>query len=151
VGQTKHLKDAWRPGLQALRAKDRPHIAPEDPQQLQGSVDVDSALSSSQPNANRWDFAIAYQHSNRKSEFIYWVEIHTAGDKEVKVVLKKLAWLRRWLANDGKLLDQFECAFVWVSSGATTYTLDSPQRKRLAQLGLELKGRIVRFESARAT
>lgn len=151
VGQTPHLQNAWKPGLQALRAQDRPHVVPEDPRQLQGSVDVDNALQHRQPNAHRWDFAIGHRHENRQKDFIYWVEVHTAADKQVKVVLKKLNWLRSWLERDGNLLDQFDREFVWVSSGATTFTLDAPQRKQFAQYGLEHKGKVLRIPSVRST
>jgi len=121
VRKTPHLADTWMEGLGALRAQDRPHVAPEDPRRLKGSVDVDSALQTHQPNAHRWDFVIGYRHTNRTKDCVYWVEIHTANDKEINVVLDKLRWLRVWLAGDGKLLNRFERDFIWVSSGATTF------------------------------
>lgn len=136
-------------GLGALRAKDRPHVDPENPRLLQGSADVDSALQAHQPNAHRWDYAIGYRHANRQKDCVYWVEIHTANDKEVNVVLNKLRWLRAWLATEGKLLNQFERDFIWVSSGATSFTLDAPQLKVFAQLGLQHKGRVLRIMSVR--
>jgi hypothetical protein len=148
VGKTPHLENAWKAGLGALRAQDRPHVVPADGRELRGSVDVDTALQKQDPNANRWDFGIAYQHTNRPREFVYWVEIHTANDKEIKVVRKKLDWLKKWLAGDGKLLAQFERNFVWVSSGATSFTSDSPQVKQLAQLGLQHEGTVLRIPSA---
>ncbi len=149
VRNTRHLENAWEPGLRALRAKDRSHIRPEDTGLLRGSVDVDSALQEHEPHAHRWDFAIGYRHSNRAKDCVYWVEIHTANDKEVKVVLNKMGWLRTWLGGDGKHLAQFERDFVWVSSGATSFTLSSPQLKQIAQLGLQHKGRVLRIPSAR--
>lgn len=150
VRRTLNLENAWRPGLSALRAKDRAHILPEDTRLLRGSADVDSALQKHDPNANRWDFAIAYKHLNRKSDCLYWVEIHTANDKEVKVVLNKLRWLRTWLGGDGKHLAQFERDFVWISSGPTSFTLNAPQVKQVAQLGLQHKGKILRIPSVRS-
>jgi hypothetical protein len=149
IKKTPHLKNAWMPGLGALRAQDRPHIAAADPRLLKGSVDVDAALQKQQPNAHRWDFAIGYRHSNRQEDCVYWVEIHTAEDKEVNVVLDKLHWLRQWLAAGGKPMDHFERDFIWVSSGATSFTLTSPQIKRFAQLGLQHKGRVLRIPSVR--
>ena len=71
VERTPNLEGAWRAGLGALRAEDKRHIRAENPRQLRGSVDVDTALQSREPNANRWDFAIGHLHSNRRSEFIY--------------------------------------------------------------------------------
>ena len=149
IRKTPHLENAWAHGLSALRAQDRPHVEPEDPRRLTGSVDVDSALRSHQPNEHRWDFAVGHRHINRQKECVYWVEIHSASDKEVQVVLEKLRWLKSWLAGGGNLLDQFERDFVWVSSGATSFTLNAPQRKRFAQLGLQHKGRILRIPNKR--
>jgi hypothetical protein len=87
--QTPHLQGAWRVGLQALRSQDRPHIDPEDPRKLSGSAYVDEALQQvpEHANAHRWDFAIGYKHTNRAKEWIYWVEVHTATESEVNVVL----------------------------------------------------------------
>ncbi len=149
VKATPHLQNAWMPGLGALRAQDRPHISAEDTRKLTGSADVDGALRAHQPNAHRWDFAIAYRHSNRQQDCVYWVEMHTAIDKEVKVVLAKLHWLQTWLAADGKLLTQFECDFVWVSSGATSFTSTAPKVKLIAQHGLQYKAKVLRIPSVR--
>ena len=149
VQHTPDLNNAWMPGLQALRARDRPHVAPSDPRAVGGSVNVDAALRDRHPNAHRWDFAIAYRHTNRVRDCVYWVEIHTANDMEVDVVLAKLVWLRNWLVNDGRLLSNFERDFVWISSGATSFTLSAPQLKRFAQLGLRHTGKVLRIPSAR--
>lgn len=140
IAKTPHLKSAWCTGLQALRAEDKPHIVAEDTRKLTGSVDVDTAYQKVEPQSNRWDFGIAYQHTNRTSEVVYWVELHTASDSQVKVVIKKAQWLLEWLKNKGKLLAKFEYDIVWVSSGATSFTLSSPQQKRMAQAGLRPAG-----------
>ncbi len=149
VEQTPHLQRAWKAGLGALRARDRPHIAAENTRNLTGSVDADMALQRQEPHAHRWDFAIGYQHANRTAECVYWVEIHTASDKQVKVVLDKLRWLKSWLAGDGVRLRRFERDFVWVSSGSTSFTLTSPQQKQFALLGLQHKGTVLRITNAR--
>jgi hypothetical protein len=147
--QTPHLTEAWKPGLEALRTRDRPHVEAQDTRSLSGSADLDSALQEQEPTAHRWDFAIGYVHTNRTLECIYWVEIHTATDREVNVVLNKLRWLKQWLKGDGKKLAQFERDFVWVSSGATSFTLTSPQQKQFAVLGLQHKGRVLRIPDSR--
>lgn len=149
AGRTPHLQNAWMQGLGALRAQDRPHIVAEDPRQLQGSVNVDGALEARHPNAHRWDFAIGYRHSGWTSDYVYWVEIHSATDREVNIVLDKLRWLRTWLLGDGRLLNSFHRDFIWVSSGATSFTLGAPQLKRFAQFGLQHKGRVLRIPSVR--
>ncbi len=147
--QTTSLGGAWQIGLGALRAEDKPHIRPEDARKLTGSADLDAALRGQHPNANRWDFAIAYRHVNPSSEWVYFVEIHTANDHEIQVVLNKLRWLCDWLAHDGHLLNQFKRDFVWVSSGTTAFTLDAPQRKRFAQQGLLYRGKVLHIRNVR--
>ena len=84
---------------------------------------MDSALERIEPGSNRWDFAIAYQHANRSEEVLYWTELHTASDSEVKVVIAKANWLLGWLKRDGQNLKDFECDIVWVSSGPTSFQL----------------------------
>ena len=146
---TPNLKNSWQKGLGALRAQDRPHIVAEDTRRLRGSVDIDKALQKQQPHAHRWDFAIGHKHNNRNQECIYWVEIHTASDSQVNVVLNKLLWLKDWLAGNGQMLNKFEREFIWLSSGATSFTLNSPQQKQFAVLGLQHKGRILHIPNAR--
>ncbi len=143
VEATPHLQDAWKAGLGALRSIDRPHIKAADTRQLQGSVDVDTALQPFEPNSHRWDFAIAYQHTNRAQEFIYWVETHTGSDKEIAVVFRKMAWLNNWFQGDGKELAKFEREIVWVPSGATSFTHGSTQVKKLAAKGLRYSGSVL--------
>lgn len=151
--RTPHLEDAWKAGLGAMRSQDRPHINPETTRNLSGSAYVDEALKqvAEHANAHRWDFAIAYKHTNPKKEWIYWVEIHTASDSEVNVVLEKLKWLKAWLAGEGSALNHFDREFIWVSSGATSFTLNSPQQKRFAALGLQHRGRRLRIQDARTS
>ena len=149
VAATPHLENAWKPGLQALRAEDRPHIEAEDTRKLQGSADVDTALQQIQPNANRWDFVIAYQHTDRTDEVTYWTELHTASDSEVKVVIRKAQWLLGWLRTGGNPLNAFEREIIWVSSGATTFTLPSPQKKHMAAAGLAHVGLKLRIPNTR--
>jgi len=149
VEATPNLSGTLQVGLQALRAEDKPHIEAQNTRKLTGSVDVDTALQRIEPSANRWDFGIAYRHTNRKAEVVYWVELHTASDAEVKVVIKKARWLRDWLKADGKRLAAFESDIVWVSSGATTFQLTGPQRKQMAQAGLQHVGSRLRIRDRR--
>jgi hypothetical protein len=150
VEKTPGLENAYQIGLQALRARDKPHVDPEDPRGLTGSVDIDTAFQQSDPQANRWDFGVAYKHSNRANDVIYWLELHTANDSEIKVVIKKALWLRGWLNGIGMPLSTFERDIVWVSSGPTSITLSAPQRKQMAQVGLRYIGRALRIPTRRA-
>lgn len=147
VEKTPHLEDAWRPGLQALRASDKAHVEVEDARHLAGSADIDAALASVQPHAHRWDYGIGYKARRNASERVYWVEVHPASSKEVKSVLDKLRWLKDWLEGEGRALGTLAREFVWVSTGKTSFTLTSPQQKRFAQLGLRHTGRVLRISA----
>jgi hypothetical protein len=149
VEATAHLDHAWKAGLKALRARDRRHIQPESPPRLRGSVDVDAAMQPVEPQANRWDLAIAYQHANRDEEVVYWVELHSAETSEVDVVIRKAQWLLIWLQDGGKALAEFERDVVWVSSGPTRFTLNAPQKKRMAEAGLRQVGGVLRIRDRR--
>ena len=142
IAATPQLKNAWKEGLSALRKMDRRHIKAENTRSLTGSADIDTALKPTQPTANRWDYAIAYQHTDRKEEVVYWVEAHTGSDDQIKVVLKKLDWLHNWLRSDGQKLDRFEREFIWVPSGPTSFTNSSTQIKTLATKGLRYSGSV---------
>jgi hypothetical protein len=134
------LETAWRRGLHALRPEDKSHIEADDTRRLMGSIDLDRAWQPLDPYGNRWDFGIAYQHSDIPDEFIYWVETHTASDHEVDRVIRKARWLLGWLGGSGKRLAQFKREIVWVSSGATTFTLTAPKKKQMAEAGLLHRG-----------
>lgn len=149
VEKTKLLEKAYCVGLQALRAEDKSHIEAEDTRKLKGSVDVDKANLTTDPYGNRWDFGIAYQHTNEKEEVVYWVETHTASDSQVSVVIRKATWLQNWFKGNGKLLAKFKKDILWVSSGATTFTLSSTQRKQMAALGLRPTGGKLRIRNRR--
>ncbi len=94
---------------------------------------------------NRWDFAIGYQHANRSDEFIYWVETHTGSDAQIDKMFKKLSWLKVWLTGTGRNLAKFDKMFVWVPSGATSFTKGSTQVKKLADQGLFYSGSLFRI------
>lgn len=147
VEATPNLQGKWKAGLGALRAEDKPHIKPEDTSttRLRGSIDIDTAWIPLDPQGNRWDFAIGYQHENRSDEFVYWVETHTGSDSQVKVMMKKLAWLKAWFKAEGKELAKFDRMFVWAPSGATSFTEGATQVKRLADQGLHYSGSVFRI------
>ena len=144
------LKHALETGLSALRSADKEHVRVEDTRRLTGSVDLDSTLKSTLPNEPRWDYAIGYRHTTPKAEIVYWVEVHPASDGEIKVVLKKLAWLKQWLCETAPQLNALRKEFIWVSSGKTSLSLSAPQQKQFALQGLQHKGRVFQIPNASA-
>ncbi|HEV2454556.1 MAG TPA: hypothetical protein VGY98_09850 [Verrucomicrobiae bacterium] len=147
VEATPNLQGKWTAGLGALRAQDKARIKPENTsaKHLRGSVDIDSAWQQVEPQANRWDFAVGYKHVNRSDEFVYWVETHTGSDEQIKVMFRKLDWLKNWLKNAGKRLANFDRSFVWVPGGATSFTKGSTQVRSLAEKGLLYSGSTFRI------
>jgi len=141
VESTPEAKDAYNPGLQALRNVDKQRVKAQETKRLVGSVDLDATVKDKYPNDPRWDYAIGHKPSNLKAEMIYWIEIHPASDGEKRVVLAKLNWLKKWLMESAAKLNVMRREFIWVSSGKTSFTLTSPQQKRFALRGLQYKGR----------
>jgi len=136
---TPHLLDKFEDGLAALRKRDKNHVTSTDTRRITGSVDVDTAYKRvpGHEGANRWDFAVGYQHTNRKAEVIYWIETHTGSDKEIERMRRKRAWLATWLKNEGKPLAKFEARYVWAPSGKTSFLGGALQVRKLALLGFD--------------
>jgi len=142
VEQTSEIKDAYCRGLRALRKADKQHVTAEDPRRIRGSVDIDTTVRKEYPNDSRWDYAIGHQPSNVKGEVIYWIEVHPASNGEVKVVIAKLQWLKKWLKESASDLNELRREYIWLASGKTSFTRSSPQQKRIAQQGLQFQGRV---------
>ncbi|HEX4124538.1 MAG TPA: hypothetical protein VHY37_07405 [Tepidisphaeraceae bacterium] len=133
------LAPRFRAGLQAIENAERIHFAITESRRLNGSVNIDVALIAALPNEARWDYAIGYGAG--RNEVVHWVEIHSATDGNVKVVLAKLAWLRAWLPTNAPALGAMRARYVWVSSGKIAISPNAPSRRILAQKGLLLSGR----------
>jgi hypothetical protein len=130
---------AYRKGLQALRKSDKAKISCENAQGLTGSVNLEDAIRDSRPNENIWDYAIGFRPKN-SPEKVYWLEIHPAFPKNVKEVVDKLVWLKKWLQN-APALNGLPKEFVWVASGKTSLLSNSPERRRIAKAGIRFDGR----------
>ena len=132
VVQTPDVAIGFRAGLGAL-GKYRAKVQPIDERLLSGSVDLDDCTKKKYPNANRWDYALAY------NEIVYFIEVHSANTSEVSVVLKKLGWLRKWLSLDAPLINQLkkaQPAYYWISSNNFNILKSSPQYRRIVQAKL---------------
>ena len=136
VKKTPGIANAYRPGLQALRSRDRQRISVKNTRRISGSVDLDSALQSQFPNDPRWDYGVGYRGVNSQRETVYWIEIHPANSREINTVLKKLHWLKDWLQQYAPDLNRMKKDFFWISSGKTTLSPTAPRMKKLAEAGL---------------
>lgn len=138
VEATPEIADAYRLGLRALRAADREKVTARRPRALGGSVDLDGALATAYPDARRWDYGIGVRQTH--GDQVYWTEVHPARDDQIGVMREKLDWLKQWLRNSAPMLNNFPKEFIWVASGATAITPNSPRLRALAAQGLVLKG-----------
>lgn len=146
IEQTSSIAQAYRPGLQALRASDRGRVSANDPRLLSGSLDLDSTLSVAEPNSPRWDYGIGWKETSNSSERVLWVEIHPVRTKtHLSEIELKLNWLMQWLSGAGRRVGGIEREFVCVSSGETGFTSTSPQLRRFAARGLRFAGRHLRL------
>ncbi len=131
------LAGASKLGLQALNAQDAAHLHKRPASVLTTSIDIDSALRPSQPNAARWDYGVGERRNQR--EIVHWIEVHPAsGDANITQMSHKLQWLRGWLR--GKALADIDRRVVWVASGKCAFNARDPRLKALASAGLHFAG-----------
>jgi hypothetical protein len=92
VESTPEICASYKNGLQALKRSDTGKVTASDTRKIDGSVDIDAAVKTLYPDANRWDYAIGYDSK------VCYVEVHPAYTSEIDIMLKKLSWLKGWLA-----------------------------------------------------
>ena len=133
VESTPEICASYKNGLQALKRSDTGKVTASDTRKIDGSVDIDAAVKTLYPDANRWDYAIGYDSK------VCYVEVHPAYTSEIDTMLKKLSWLKGWLkdkAPDLNSLNKMTPAYVWIQSGKCAILPTSHQSKKLAQIGL---------------
>lgn len=121
-------------GLAALRSESS-FVKPENPRLVNGSVDLDNALRCIYPNDARWDFVIGY------SGEAFFIEVHPADTANVDEMIKKVNWLKKWLATKARdLKDLHKCGvFHWIPSGRVKISKNSPQYRKIALNNLSIK------------
>lgn len=100
------LERAYRPGLQALPARDKKKIKTVSPRNVTGSVFVERELKKLArfKNAHLWDYVVEWKNAGQNGT-LYWIEVHPAdGAGAVGELNAKLAWLMGWLRDEGKKL-----------------------------------------------
>lgn len=140
VKNTPEICLGLRIGLQALK-NDAGRVEATDNRKLNGSVDIDETTKNLYPEASRWDYVIGYEGK------AYFLEVHSANTSEVKNVLKKADWLRKWLdtkAPNLKAISGSNC-FYWVSTNDFQIVSPSPQARKLAQSKVKHIGRVFKL------
>jgi len=138
VRNTDEIRDAYKPGLQALLEHDRNRLSCNNSRNIRGSVYLDKALAERYPNEPRWDYGIGIQKTSTDDKAI-WIEVHPANAREVKVLIAKVHWLKEWLENqapDLRGITPKGSLYVWIASEGVSLQKTSRQLKLLALAGL---------------
>ena len=138
VKRTNEVRDAYRPGIEALRERDRNRLSFEDTRQIRGSINLDDSLAVVYPNQPRWDYGIGIEKKSAKDQ-VFWLEVHPAKADEIAPMIAKLKWLKNWLQNSAPNLQQItvnDSPFIWIASGHVTFQQRSAQAKLLAKAGV---------------
>ncbi len=108
-------------GIQALRPIHRRLV--ETPEVYECSLDLDKARKRAEPNATRWDYALA---TNR---LFVAMEIHPAKASEVNVMIRKKQWAESLLPSAIRV-----ARWNWIVPHRSRihFTLLSPEARRLA-------------------
>ena len=136
----------FRNGLQALESKDKKHVACDDSFTLTGSVYLDELLRDDYPSDSRWDYGIGVG-IDAVDDRIVWLEIHPASTANIPEVLKKHAWLKRWLTDSATALRKMPAVYVWAASGRVAIAHHAKQVKHLAARGIVFAGSRYRIRS----
>ena len=130
VQSTPEIAACLKVGLQALGANSR-KVKVRSTHELTGSVDIDTCLRKRYPTESQWDYVFGYK------DRIYYMEIHPAGSTgEVRRIIAKLEWLKRWRRHSAPSLENLErsSTYHWISSGRTTSSVKRGKyRQILAQ------------------
>jgi len=132
VEATPDIANGYKNGLSALGQYSN-KINAADTRLLNGSVDIDTCTTLKYPNANRWDYALAY------SQKVYFVEVHSAKTSEVSAVLRKLQWLKDWLNSHAPEINKMKAQqpYYWIMSNNNKILKGSSQARQISQAGLK--------------
>ncbi|NCT73961.1 MAG: hypothetical protein GXC78_05480 [Chitinophagaceae bacterium] len=131
VENTPEVKNAHQEGLQAFKKDDRNKIELNNPKLCEGSVDIDTTVTTLYPQSNRWDYCLSYDGE------VFFVEVHSANTSEVSTVIRKLQWLTDWLNNQAPRINALQAKrrhpFYWIQSNGFHILKTSSQFRQAIQ------------------
>lgn len=133
VSSTPEIAEYLKRGLQALRRGDSQKINVSSTRDLKGSVDIDTCLKNRYPSESRWDYVFGYK------DRVCFVEFHQAKASEVKRVVEKVKWLKRWRKTTKLEALKERSSYYWVSTQRTDPLLrkGGKYRRMLDQNGIQ--------------
>lgn len=130
VEMTQDVASGYQEGINAF-GKYADKIIVPDPDKIDGSLDIDETTLELYPDDNRWDYALCYDSE------VFYIEVHSAITSEVSRMVKKLQWLKIWLATKApeinKLTTKTKQPFYWVQSSKCDIPKHMPQYKTVVQ------------------
>ena len=127
VKATPDVSTGYREGIEAF-GEYKAKIKVPDSKKINGSLDIDAMTVKLYPDSNRWDYAICYDGE------VFYIEVHSAITSEVSKMIKKLQWLKSWLATKApeinKLTAKTRQPYYWVQSSGCNIPKRMPQYKR---------------------
>lgn len=124
------IKRCYEKGLRAFKGDESKKIRVTNPRLLNGSVGLDFCTVDKYPDDPRWDYIVGYKKK------VFFIEIHPASTSNVKEVVKKSDWLRKWLKDKGSALKPIISGkepYRWVATGKVAILRNSKYARELAQ------------------
>lgn len=144
-GQVKKLlndsgyKTEYKDGLGGIKNEHRSQIRTKNPHNLDGSMDIDKACLSKDPQACRWDYLVVVLNADKEN--LAFVEVHGAVKPgEILVMIDKKKWLLKWISNTR--LQGFPKSFIWVSTSNIKITPQSKYAKNLGSAGISFPKKV---------
>ncbi len=137
------IKGCYEKGLRALKGGQSTKIRVAKTRQLNGSVDLDSCTVKKYPDDARWDYIVGYKKK------VFFIEIHPASTSNVKEIVKKSDWLRKWLKVKGRALKPKIARnepYRWVATGKVAILPNSKYARVLAQNKISFPQKITRLD-----
>ena len=130
VEATPDVATGYREGIEAF-GEYKSKIKVPTPSKIDGSLDIDTTTVKLYPDDNRWDYAISYDNE------VFYIEVHSAITSEVSKMIKKLKWLKTWLATKApeinNLTTKKKYPFYWVQSSKCDIPKHMPQYRIVVQ------------------
>ena len=130
VEATPEVITGYREGLEAF-GEYKSKIKVPEPNKIDGSLDIDATTVKLYPDDNRWDYALCYDSE------VFYIEVHSATTSEVSRMIKKLQWLKTWLATKAqeinKLTTKTKQPYYWIQSSKCDIPKHMPQYKIVVQ------------------
>ena len=123
-------------GIQALKKSHRGTIEGPVRDIVVDSIDLDSALQESYPNAPRWDYLVGLDDPRH----VIAIEPHSARSDQVSVVIEKKKHAMLQLSTHLGAGVSVR-AWYWIASGTTQFNALERERLRLVKHGITFVGR----------